>query len=475
MAPRERVEMTASAGLSEPRVGSLEERMTALGGPLALLRFPRSGIFPFPIRAEFSNWRDEQESWYRTAVLFDQSEHMTDLTLEGPDSYRLLSDLAVNSFDGFGPMKAKQLVVCNYDGYVIGDAIAFCLGDRHVRVVGRPPAHNWIQFHAETGGYDVTVRRDERSVQNRGKTRELFRFQVQGPNAKTILEEANGGPLPEIPFFNIGKLRVGSHSVMALNHRMSGFPGLEIWGPYEEKDAVRETLLAVGEPYGLTPAGARAYASVATESGWIPGITPAIYSGEPMRGYRQWLPATAFEANLILGGSFVSDRVEDYYSSPYDLGYGFMVKFDHDFIGRPALERLAEQPHRDKAWLYWQRDDVARVFASLYEQGERRFKHIEMPAAWYGSMQFDRIESSGARLIGLSTTVIYSSNARSFLSLCMIDATDAVNGSEVAVVWGEPSGGSANLAVERHAQTSIRAVIGGKPFGARTQGSSVSR
>lgn len=446
--------------------------MNSLGGPLALLRYPRSGVFPFPIRSEFTNWRDEQESWYRTAVLFDQSEHMTDLAVEGPDTYRLLSDLAVNSFSGFGPMKAKQLVVCNHDGYVIGDSIAFCLGENHVRIVGRPPAHNWIQFHAETGDYDVSVRRDERSVQNRSRTRELFRFQVQGPNAQAILEEVNGGPLPEIPFFDIGKIKVGVHEVSALNHRMSGFPGLEMWGPYELKDSVADTLLTAGEPYGLMQAGARAYASVATESGWIPGLTPAVYTGEQTRPYREWLPATGFEASLILGGSFVSDRVEDYYATPYDLGYGFMVKFDHDFIGRDALERLADQPHRDKAWLYWHRDDVARIFASLYEPGDRRFKHIEMPAAWYGSMQFDRIESAG-RLIGLSTTAIYSSNARSFLSLCMIDTPDLINGSEVSMVWGEPNGGSANLAVEHHSQTNIRATIGGKPFSSHTEGSSI--
>lgn len=453
---------------------SLQDRIDEAGGPLALLRLPRSGIFPFPIRSEFTNWRDEQESWYRSAVLFDQSEHMTDLTIEGADTHRLLSELAVNSFNGFGPAKAKQIVLCNHDGYVIGDAIAFCLGEHHVRIVGRPSAHNWIQFHAQTGGYDVTWRRDDRTVQNRSGARELFRFQVQGPNAQAILERVNGGPLPAIPFFTIGRLQVGRHELTALNHRMSGFPGLEMWGPYEHREEVREALLEAGAEYGLLQAGARAYASVATESGWIAGITPAIYSGERMRAYRQWVPAASFEANLILGGSFVSDRIEDYYLTPFDLGYGFMVKFDHDFVGREALERLATEPHRDKAWLYWQRDDVARVFASLYEQGDRRFKYIDMPAAWYSSMQFDRIERAGA-LIGLSTTAVYSSNARSFLSLCIIDSQERVNGAEVALVWGEPDGGSANLAVERHVQTRIRATIGDKPFADRTEGSSLRR
>jgi vanillate/3-O-methylgallate O-demethylase len=454
----------------EQAITSLEDKLRAAGGPLELLRLARSGVLPFPIKPEFTNWRDEQESWRTTAVLFDQSHHMTDLTVEGPDCYRLLSGLAVNSFEGFGPMKAKQLVVCNEDGFVIGDAVAFCLADDHVRIVGRPPLLNWVEFNATTGDFDVSIRRDERTVQNR-QGRELFRFQVNGPNATHILEKVNGGPLPEIPFFRIGRFAVGTHDVTALNHRMSGFPGLEFWGPYAEADAVRETLLEAGEEFGLVQAGAKAYSSVATESGWIAQITPAVYTGEAMRPYREWLGADRFEANVNLAGSYVADSVEDYYSTPWDLGYGFIVKHDHDFIGRQALERMAAEKHRQKAWLYWHRDDVAQIYASMYEQGDRRFKYLEMPSAWYGSMQYDRIERD-EMLIGLSRSAVYSSNVRSWISLCVIDE-DVAHGDEVELVWGEPDGGSANLSVERHVQTRIRATIGPKPFSEETQGSSL--
>ena len=107
--------------------------------------------------AEFTNWRDEQVAWRETSALFDQSHHMTDLYVEGPDVIRLLSDLGVNSFANFAVDKAKQFVACNHDGYVIGDAILFFLDEDRVRLVGRPSAHNWVQYHAETGDYDVTV------------------------------------------------------------------------------------------------------------------------------------------------------------------------------------------------------------------------------------------------------------------------------------------------------------------------------
>src|SRR5919197_2715951 len=147
--------------------GSLEEKLQAAGSPVDLVRNSQIGPYVYPaVPSEFSNWRDEQVSWRETCALFDQSHHMTDLTVEGPDVLRLFSDLGVNTFENFQVGKAKQFVACNYDGYVIGDAILFFLNENRVRLVGRPSAHNWVQFHAETGGYDVRLARDERTAVN---------------------------------------------------------------------------------------------------------------------------------------------------------------------------------------------------------------------------------------------------------------------------------------------------------------------
>ena len=65
-----------------------------------------------------------------------------------------------------------------------------------------------------------------------------------------------------------------------------------------------------------------------------------------MKKYREWLPAGGYEATGSIGGSFVSDNIEDYYLTPYELGYGPFVKFDHDFIGREALEKMVRTSSR---------------------------------------------------------------------------------------------------------------------------------
>src|SRR5207248_10406039 len=140
-------------------------------------------------------------------------------------------------------------------------------------------------------------------------------------------------------------------AVRPLRIGMAGARGLTIWGPYAEGDEIREAILAAGKDFGMRQVGNRAYAANTLESGWIPSPLPAVYTGEKMKPYRKWLPAAGYEGSGSLGGSFASKNIEDYYMTPYALGYGPFVKFDHDFIGREALEKMANQTHRKKVTL----------------------------------------------------------------------------------------------------------------------------
>ena len=140
---------------------SLEDLLQSAGGTVELLRNSQAGPNVYPgVPSEFTNWRDEQQAWQQTCVLFNLSYHMADLAVEGPDALKLLSGLAVNSFEGFALDRAKHFVPCSLDGYVIGDVILYALGENRFNLVGRAPALNWVTFHAETGGHDVQVTLD---------------------------------------------------------------------------------------------------------------------------------------------------------------------------------------------------------------------------------------------------------------------------------------------------------------------------
>ncbi|GAA1996312.1 vanillate/3-O-methylgallate O-demethylase [Microbacterium ulmi] len=446
---------------------SLQDLLDETGDVVGMLRDSQLGTYIYPIvPTEFTNWRREQKAWRDTAVLYDQSHHMVNLFLSGPDALRLLSDTGVNSFANFPVDTAKQFVPTASNGGVIGDGILFHEAERDFVYVGRAPVANWLQFHAATGGYDVEVRYDDRSPSRpygEAVHREFYRFQIQGPNAWPIIERLAGGPVEQVRFFHLGHLEVAGQRVRTLRHGMAGAPGLELWGPYEQHGRIRDAILEAGREFGIEPCGSRAYSSNTLESGWIPSPLPAIYSSEAERAYREWLPATSYEAVNALAGSFVSSDIEDYYLNPWELGYGSFVKFDHDFIGRDALERIEPERQRRKVTLAWNDDDLAKILASVLDRTGPGYQFFDIPNANYGSSNYDAVLDADDEVVGLSLFTGVTANERRGLSLATIDR-DVPIGAEVRVVWGEPGGGSRKTTVEPHEQIAVRAIVSPVPY-----------
>ena len=442
---------------------NLEELLQSVSSPVDLLRNQQTGPNVYPgVAPEYTNWRDEQQAWQQTCVLFNQSYHMADLAVEGPDAFKLLSHLSMNSFKNFEVNKAKQFVPCTPDGYVIGDVILFYLAENKFNLVGRAPALNWVTYHAETGKYDVKVELDQRSALRTDGKRKSYRFQIQGPNAMNLFAKVLGKTPPELKFFNMTALQIAGKKVRALRHGMVGQPGWELFGPWDDREAVHEALVKAGGEFGLRLVGARAYSSNTLESGWIPSPLPAVYTGKSMKAYREWLPAKGYEAAASIGGSFYSENIEHYYFTPWDMGYGGFMKFDHDFIGREALEKMTNGPHRKKVTLALDDEDVTRAIASTFQK-HNRAKFIDWPSAVYAMHPFDRVIVDG-KTAGISTWIGYSANEGKMLTLAVLDAEHAEPGTEVIFVWGEEDGGSAKPTVERHMQIQMRAIVSPVPY-----------
>ncbi|SDH16407.1 vanillate/3-O-methylgallate O-demethylase [Nonomuraea jiangxiensis] len=445
---------------------NLQEVLDQAGNTVELLRNSQIGAYVYPVVPyEFTNFRREVIAWRETAVLYDQSHHMANLFISGPDALRLISDTGVNSVAKFPVDTAKQFVPVSPEGGVIGDGILFREAAEEFIFVGRAPVANWLTYRAGTG-YDVELRLDPRSPSRPyGKpvTRDLWRFQIQGPRAWEVIEKVNGGPVEQLRFFHLAHMNVAGERVRTLRHGMAGAPGLELWGPYETYDKVRDAILEAGREFGLEPAGARAYSCNTLESGWIPSPLPAVYTGEELRPYREWLGADSYEATNALAGSFVSDRIEDYYVNPWDLGYGPFVKFDHDFVGRDALAAVTPETQRRKVTLAWHPEDVARLLAAPVDLDGPGYQFFDLPNANYGSSNYDSVIDAHDNLVGLSMFTGYSANERRALSLATVNP-DVPLGAEVRVVWGEPDGGSRKTTVQPHEQFAVRAVVSPAPY-----------
>jgi len=446
---------------------NLEEILAKTGNPVEMLRNSQLGAYVYPVvAAEFSNWRSEQWAWQHSAVLFDQTHHMVNLYVRGRDALKVFSDTTINSMAGFTLNKAKQYVPTTPYGHVIGDGILFYLAEEELLYVGRAPASNWLRYQATTGGYDVEVEHDDRSpMRPMGKpvTRSVWRFQIQGPKAWAIIEKLNGGPLEQLKFFNMSHMRIAGRTVRTLRHGMSGAPGLEIWGPYAEQEEIRAAILDAGREFGMLPCGSRAYPSNTLESGWIPSPLPAIYTGEKLKPYRQWLGVDSYEATGSIGGSFVSSNIEDYYLNPYELGYGSFIRFDHEFHGREALQKVKPETQRRKVTLAWNAGDVTKIIGSLFSPEGEQYKFFDVPLANYASANYDRVIDANGKTVGLSMFTGYSYNEKQALSLATI-RPEIPPGAEVRVVWGEENGGTRKPTVEPHQQLEVRAIVSPVPY-----------
>jgi vanillate/3-O-methylgallate O-demethylase len=76
---------------------NLQQVLDASPSTVELLRNSQLGAYIYPVvPAEFTNFRREVIAWRQTAVLYDQTHHMHNLYVSGPDALALLSDTGIN-------------------------------------------------------------------------------------------------------------------------------------------------------------------------------------------------------------------------------------------------------------------------------------------------------------------------------------------------------------------------------------------
>jgi vanillate/3-O-methylgallate O-demethylase len=436
-------------------VPSLQDGIDRAGSPVNLLWKPDAPPWNPPVVApEFVGWATEQTAAFETASLSDLSHHMRDLWIDGPDATRLLSDYSANNYENFAVGQAKQFVPVTAEGKIVQDGILMRNARDNYTLTGPPASQSWVLFHGERDDYDVSFSDDPDSEFRKGDP-VLFRYQVQGPNALQIVEKVFGGPLPETKFFHTTPVSLDGRHFRALRHGMAGQSGYEFIGDYKDGVRVKEALLLAGEEFGLVQVGALAYATNGVESGWIPTPTPGIYTDPSLRAYREWLKVFSFEGQKPLHGSAFSPNIEDYYVSPYELGYGRSISFNHDFLGRDALQQAKDNVPRTKVTLELNPDDVAKVFGPEF--------------GYFLTYGRYRIEAGG-ELAGVTFYTAHIKRLGTILALSLISNEHAAPGTQVELVYGEHPGAgtdaNADLGFPR-----LRATVQPAPYNeyARTQ------
>ena len=146
-----------------------------------------------------------------------------------------------------------------------------------------------------------------------------------------------------------------------------------------------------------------------------------------------------------ISGSVDPANLRARFRTPVEVGWHRMCKFDHDFLGRAALQAEVAHPSRTIATLRWNPEDVIDIYASLFQPGEA-YKPLDLPYApnVWPQAHADHISNHG-RQIGVSSGTIYSYYFREVLSMGCMDVDASKIGNEVIVQWGDYGGKIKNV------------------------------
>jgi vanillate/3-O-methylgallate O-demethylase len=391
---------------------------------------------------EYSDWRDESMSWKEACYIGDWS-FLWERRFKGPDAIRLFSDISVNSFTKFDIGQSKHVIHCDDNGKVIHEGILSRLSEDELMLFGR--GCFWADYKLRHGNYNCTSKADD-----------WFNLQVSGPSAIYVVEKASGQGLRDVKFMHSGKIKIAGCELLALRQGMAGEIGFELQGPMSHHKAVYDAIMEAGKDFGIRKLGGRTVFINHLEACFPTIITdycPAIF-GDDMKEYRDEFQAAmpGFAATFNIAGSFEGNDISAWYRNPVELGWGKNVKFDHDFIGRKALEPEVASPKRLMRTLVWNPQDIIDVYASQFRQ-EQPYDYMEMPRDQRGFMYADKVVKNG-KPVGVATSRGYSFYFREMLSLCTIDVAQSEPGTEVTVVWGNPG----------TPQKEIRATVAPAPY-----------
>lgn len=381
------------------------------------------GIFQW----EADDWESTSLSWKQSCYVHAGISGM-EITVKGPDAQKLVSMSAINNCTNWKIGFGKHLVMCDENGLISSHALVNRTAeDTFVMSAGNP--WPWIKL-MNTGKYNVQP-----------LFREIFIFQVAGPTSLTCLEDLTQTDLHDLKCLEFRPVSIPGVDAAVEIERigMSGTLSYELRGDGVNGPVVYDALYRLGkEKYGMKRLGWRTYFVNHTEGGYPQ--TSCSFS-----------QACDIDPEFIASGM---NLLPPYYTGSYDpantrarlrtpgeVGWMWMAKFDHDFIGREAVEREAQAPRRTIVTLEWNSEDVVDIYASQFRD-EEPFKYMEMPIAPQqpAGGHADRVLTPDGREIGVSSSVVFSKYFRKDISQCTIDIDQAEIGNEVLIEWGDFGG-----------------------------------
>jgi glycine cleavage system aminomethyltransferase T len=402
-------------------------------------------LFPYgPILApyEYTGWHDEIQASKTNAwigVTLTITSPIYDV--KGPDVIKFFNSICVNDFSGLADKGIRHAIICNEKGQILTDSVVHKVAEDHIRSYWLNPP------------IDYLLKKSNMNVEGIDMAGKLFFIQIEGEKSLEITETACESDLHDIKFGTHRMAKIAGKDVRILRLGMCGNLAYEVHGDIQDFDTVYAKIWEAGKQFGAKKLGFHTYSLFNhTEAGF-----PNIHLHYPLPWYET--PGLAeyladkpglgfFNLNRRLRGS-VGNDLESRFVTPYDNDWGSRVKFNHEFTGRAALEKIAKNPPRKIVTLEWNADDVGAVYATQFRGKADACERIDNPSDL--SLQenmtggpgegciyrADKVLADG-KPVGISVGRIVSPYYYTMISLAYLSPEYTAEGKELILVWGTP-------------------------------------
>ncbi|MDR2019677.1 MAG: hypothetical protein LBQ14_02815 [Treponema sp.] len=374
---------------------------------------------------EAEHWKEASLSWKKSSYIHAGISG-SEFTFEGPDAQKLLSYASINDVYAWKPGKSKHIVMCDKNGLILTHALTARDDETHFRMFAGNP---WpIMQLLKSGKFNANM-----------KMRDIFVYQFAGPLSLTVLEKTTGESLRDVGFLDTRPTKIAGIDAKIEISRigMTGSLAYELRGPREAGPAVYDAAYQAGKEFGIKRLGWRTYVVNHVEGGFpqmnCTFITACVLDPEYMAD-----PVMSLLGDQPKSGSVDPSDIRARLRTPGEVGWTWMAKFNHDFIGREAVEEEASNPKRVIVNLRWNPEDILDIYASLFQQGEE-YKLVDLPCGQEqpAGGHADHVLNKNGNRIGISSGTTYSYYYREMISQCTIDKKYVELGNEVIVQWGD--------------------------------------
>ena len=303
--------------------------------------------------------RKEHEAVRNSVGYYDFTHQVLDVF--GKDAEDFLDKIFVNDIKNMKNTHALYTTMLNEEGKIIDDVIIFRL-EKEKYLISTLYIDKMIKwFDKFKNGFDVEYK---------NITEDLTMFAIQGPKSKELVNKIVDEDITNLKFFTIEDNSLGDLALMVARAGFTGELGYELYVQSDKKDILEEKIKEAGKEFDLV------------------NITTDVIIGS--------LPG---EKGYVL----MSDLEG---ANPLEVGYGWTVAWDSDFIGKDALLKAKENVNRD-------------LFGyELLEDGE---------------VEAGDIVLLDGKEIGKVTKFTYGYTLEKFIGYCMIEKEKAVEGKKVEI------------------------------------------